>query len=142
MEHFNRDHSGILPYKCKYSGCKKQFPSKRTFDRHIHMHTRPFICHDCNVGYTSKHILNNHVRNQVCKKKSFKNISDSKGANHSNFNFLCFKCNKGFHNETEMILHLKQMHGTSTTFCNICDEHLENESSRREHVVKYHLNRE
>lgn len=122
-EHFCTKHSGSLPHKCKYPGCKKSFPTVRSVNAHKKTHERPFKCEYCNHQFSARAQRNRHMGNKVCIRKSFENKSrqyvdlpekDHPKHNGSNLNYFCIKCNTGFHEHTKMILHLKQVHETST----------------------------
>lgn len=122
---------------------KRGFKSKET--NHIKMHTRRYKCVCCNM-------CNKHVRAELCKKKLFKNKFQQyavlREKNRPNdvikkkSNYLCGKCTEGFEREEQLVLHLKDTHNIDIVFCLICDLPLENENSRSEHVVKYHIQQE
>lgn len=165
LSQHEKTHSEIRPFKCDQIGCNKSFKCKPSLSHHKTTHTdiRLFECDQigCNKAFKTKPSLRQHKKCHL-KGKFFKNknkrLMESRMENHpktrdreflgrtckdvvikTSSNYLCVKCNKGFHEDTEMVCHLKQVHGTSTIFCDICDERLENEKSRREHIVANHM---
>lgn len=123
---------------------KREFKSNEA--NHIKTPTRRY------KACTSE-MRNEHERAELCRKKLFKKKTTKTcsltGKNRPNdvikrhSNYLYGKCTEGFEQEVQLlVLYLKDSHNIDIVYCLNCDLPLENENSRSQHVVKYHMQQE
>ena len=111
---------------CEYNGCGKYFKDKRTYNRHIKRHTKPYKCNvnGCLRTFGSKWDLKIHKRiheNQkieVCSYCGIKFVDPNTLRRHiqsyhitSQKQYMCKICKTPFKRKETLQIHLKSKHG-------------------------------
>lgn len=92
-------------YQCEH--CGKIEVIKEDFDEHVMQHDEiVFICKHCNLNFTSKDIMRDHIAAMHGSEKEF----------------ICDVCGKGFKNKYSLMLHYRRHTGEKVTMLNASND--------------------
>ncbi|XP_033995585.1 LOW QUALITY PROTEIN: oocyte zinc finger protein XlCOF22-like [Trematomus bernacchii] len=112
----SRRSAGEKPFSC--SVCKKSFPKRAHFQRHMRIHTgeKPFSCSVCKKSFTDRRSLQRHMRIHTGEKL-----------------FSCSVCEKYFTDTGDLKRHMRIHTGEKPFSCSVCDKRFTRSCSVKTH---------
>lgn len=102
LENHMRVHDGKKPYACTHDGCDRSFAIRSDMYKHVRItHEKiRFKCESCDhPGYTSKHMLNDHIKRLHVK----------------DCTYPCRVCGKSFSGQSFLKVHFTTCHNRKPT---------------------------
>ncbi|XP_043277110.1 histone H4 transcription factor isoform X2 [Venturia canescens] len=135
--------------KCKWTGCKRKFPSVYKLKSHVRHHTKEKIvaCPDCGVTFASNTKFHDHCRRQIpldvqgfqCRYCSKSYPTEGILRDHMRFhvfNYKCSLCDMSCLSISNLVKHVRYRHLSERPFpCQLCSHAAKSQQDLDSHMT-------